>query len=98
MLWENRRVVFADETLESDYRRLTVSAHPEDVQLHSILRTIRTELRRRWRRGKRITNPRVASRYERMYQAPNVWRLRLHRYGTVIYSVLERTIRILDIL
>ncbi len=98
MLWESRRVVFADEALETDFRRFAVSRHPEDQRLHVVLQRIRTELRKRWRSGKRITDQALTQDYHRVYRAPNVWRLRLHRHGTVIYTVSSRSIRIVDIL
>ena len=99
MLWEKRRVVFADEALEADFRRLAVSRHPEDERLHVVLKAIRAELRRRWRSGKRITSPAMISEYERvLHRVPDLWRLKLHRHGTVIYSVSRNRIQILDIL
>ena len=98
MLWENRCVVFADEALEADFSRLAASRHPEDERLHVVLKAIREELRKRWRSGKRITGGALPWDYKRTHRVPNLWRLRLHRHGTVIYAFSRRSIQILDIL
>lgn len=98
MLWKTRRVVFADEPLEADFRRLAESEHREDKKLHSVLKSIRMELGQRWRSGQRITRGRMASEYRKTYQVSNVWRLKLYEHGTVIYSVSRTGLRILDIL
>ena len=98
MLWETMRVVFADELLEADFSRLAVSRYPEDERLHSVIGGIRAELGKRWRSGKRITDRAALAEYERMHGMVNLWRLKLHGQGTVIYSVSRDRIRILDIL
>ena len=89
--------MFADEALEADFRRLALSKHPEDERLHVILNAIRKELRMRWKSGKRITDPATTQAYTSVHRTP-LWRLRLHRHGTVIYSVSRRRIRIVDLL
>ncbi len=86
--------MFADEALELDFRRMSVSKHAEDARLYLILKSIRVQLLKQWRKGRRIPSS-AGSPY---MKAPNVWRLRIPPYGTVIYSVLRRTIQILDIL
>lgn len=98
MLWKERPVVFAEEKLETDFRRLGESKHPEDECLHSILTGIRAELGKRWGSGRRVTGRATLTEYKRMDGVSNLWVLKLHRHGTVIYSVSRSRIQILDIL
>lgn len=98
MFWKDRRIVFADEALEADFRRLAESEHRDDKKVHSVLKSIRMELLQRWRSGQRITRGRMALEYRKRYQVSNVWRLRLYEHGTAIYSVSRTGLQILDIL
>ena len=97
-MWETRRVIFADEALEADYRRLAESKHPEDQVLRSVLTEIRAELGKRCRSGKRVTGRSALAEYKRIHGVSNLWVLKLHRHGTVIYCVSRSRIQILDIL
>jgi hypothetical protein len=97
MFKEKRRVVFADKALETDFRRLEASKHPEDKHLHSVLAGIRAELDKRWRRGKGVAGRSVLAAYERIHGGSNLWMLRLRRHGTVIYRIDRDEIHILDI-
>lgn len=95
---ESKRIAFADEALEADFKRLPESKHPEDECLHSVLTGMREELRKRWRSGKKITSRAALAEYKRIHGVPNLSALKLHRHGTVIYSVSRARIQILDIL
>ena len=98
MLWGHRQVIFADEALEADYRRLAESKHPEDQVLLSVLGAVRAELGKRWTGGRRVTSRATLSEYKRKYGVSNLWVLKLHRYRTVIYSVSSSRIQTVDIL
>lgn len=91
-------VVFVDKKMEDDYKRLARSEHSEDKRLYQILTGIREELRKRWRSGKGITSRAALAEYKRIHRVPNLSALKLHRHGTVIYSVSRARIQILDIL
>ena len=54
MDWEIRRVKFASEKLEDDYKRLAVSKNSEDKKQYSILRRIRKKACNKYNTGKKI--------------------------------------------
>lgn len=54
MDWEIRRVKFASEKLENDYKRLAVSKNPEDKKQYSVLRKIRKKVWNKYNTGKKI--------------------------------------------
>ena len=54
MDWEIRRVKFASEKLENDYKRLAVSKNPEDKKQYSVLRKIRKKVWNKYNPGKKI--------------------------------------------
>ena len=95
---ESTRVVFADQKLEADYRQKSRSNHPEDLRLYSVLKAIRLELGKRWRSGKRVAHQLMPTESVQTQRAPKAWRLKLQRYGTVVYIVSMHGIRIVDIL
>jgi hypothetical protein len=51
---KRRKVVFASENLEKNYKRLASSGHPEDRRSYRVLQKIRSELRINHKYGKRI--------------------------------------------
>ena len=98
MTRDNVHIAFADGKMESEYKKLIGSAHPEDRRLHSVLTSVRTALAKYWRRGDEITRTSLGVIYTRLYQVDNVWRLEVPPHGTVLFSVHSREIRIVDVL
>ena len=95
---EGRKVVFASKELENDYKRLATSEHREDRRSYRVLQRIRRQLGMQHRSGRRIPTQNIPAIYKRMFNIDNLWRLDVPRRGTVLYSVTEQQLRIVDII
>ena len=93
-----RRVAFADEKLEDEYKKLAESKHPEDEKVYSFVTEIRAELGKRWRSGQKVTDGKRISLYERMFQVREIWQVEIPPHGMVLFSVTPEAILIVDIL
>jgi len=98
MKWEKRRVAFADEKLEHDYKRLAESRHPEDEKVYSFHTEIRTQLGKKWESGQKVTDAKRISLYEQTFQIKEVWQVEIPPHGTVLFSITPEAILIVDIL
>ena len=93
---KKRRVIFANKKLENDYRRLATSKHPEEMRLYSVLKQIRTTLRRRYLSGKRIGRTKIPAVYKRIFHIDDLWTLNLLHDRTALYSIVGNEIWIVD--
>lgn len=93
-----RKVVFANEELEEDYKRLAAAMHSEDKKRFLVLQDIRKQLLMKCRSGKEIPEDKIPEVYRRLFRVRNLWSLDLPPHGRVLYSLVEEEIRIVDIL
>ncbi len=97
MIIRKKQVVFADQKLEADYGRLAQAMHPEETDLYSLLKRIRKEVKTRYRTGRRVRDHEIINVYGGMYRLCKLWSLEMTRVGTVFFSVIDKEIRIVDI-
>ena len=93
-----RRIAFADEKLEHDFKKLAEPKHPEDQKVYSFLTEIRMELGKKWESGQKVTDGKRISLYERTFQIKEVWQVEIPPHGTVLFSITPESILIVDIL
>lgn len=91
------RVVFADRKQEDDFRRLASSTHPEDRKTFLVLQGIRRQLQVKYVSGREIPKGKIPDIYRRLFHIDNLWRVDLSAHGTVLYSLVDDEIRIVDI-
>ncbi len=94
---EKRRVIFANKKLENDYKRLATSKHREEKRLYSVLKRIRTTLRRRYLSGTKFRRNKIPAIYKRLFHIDNLWAIKFSYHGTVLYSIVGNEIRIVDV-
>ena len=92
-----KQVVFADRKLEADYWRLAQAVQPEETDLYSLLKGIRKEVKIRYRTGRRVCDHEIINVYSGMYRLCKLWSLDMTRVGTVLFSVADQEVRIVDI-
>ena len=99
MATEEVEVVFAGRKFEDDYKRLARSGHSEEEKrLYQVLTTIREEVRRLYRFGKKLPRKKIPDVYVQRFQIDNLWSLDLPSHGTVLYSIAGNRILIVDLL
>lgn len=98
MDWEIRRVKFANEKMENNYKQLATSTHPEDEKQYLVLRQIRKTVWEKHQMGQKIQKDRIPAIYKRMFHINNLWRLDFSRQEIVFYSIVGKEILIIDIL
>jgi hypothetical protein len=91
------KVVFADQKLEADFWRLAQAMHPEDTALYSVLRGIRKTVQIRYRAGRRVWDLEKIDLFSGLYRLIEFWSLEMTHVGTVLFSIVDQEIRIVDI-
>ncbi len=92
-----KRVAFAKKGLEDDYKRLANSGKEEDRKLYSILERIRTKVRSEFASGEEIPKNMIPTIYKRMFHVNNLWKLDISPHETVLYSIVDNDILIVDV-
>ena len=99
MATEDIEAVFADKKLDDDYKRLSKSRHSEeDKKLYHVLTVIREKVGELYRFGKKLPKNKIPDVYLQRFRIENLWSLDLPGHGTVLYSVAEGRILIVDLL
>lgn len=97
MVEQPRKVTFANEKFESDFKRLANSEDPADRKLYSVLRRIREKVKTDFALGKKVPLEEIPAVYVERFDIENLWKLETSKGEIVYYSFTDGDIQIVDI-